>query len=134
MGAWGYDAFENDEANDWAAALVEGTGLRLIEDALAAVEACGADEVRARLAVEALAACEIVARLLGRPAALNAYPRTVDAWAAANPNPVSPALQARAIACVDRVARAPSELRELFEGTPWLNSVAELRSRLQSDR
>ncbi len=63
MGAWGVLAFDNDEANDWAYELEETGDLSAVQSALAAVDAAGADYLDGDTASEALAACEVLARL-----------------------------------------------------------------------
>lgn len=64
MGTWGVLAFDNDDANDWAAGFDEDTrDLSLVENALAAVESEGSGYLEQGIACEALAACEVLARL-----------------------------------------------------------------------
>jgi len=63
MGAWGVLAFDNDEANDWAYDLVEADDLSLVESAFDMVAAAD-DYLEAPDASNALAACEVLARLI----------------------------------------------------------------------
>lgn len=134
MGAWGELAFDNDTANDWAYGLEDVDDLSLVEAALAAVEETGPAYLDADLGSEALAACEVLARLRGRHGYRNAYTEKVDAWAAAHAAlVVSPALVTRAAAVLDRVLADPSELCELWEegdGGAWRATVADLRRRV----
>ena len=66
MGAWGHEIFDNDAACDWLDSLVMRDDLSWIEAALAKVNQregfLYADE-----AIAALAACETIAHLRGRP-------------------------------------------------------------------
>jgi len=85
----------------------------------------------------ALAACEVVARLLGNWGQRDAYSEPLDLWvetyANAHPGPLPPDLVQGALAAIDRITRPPSELLELWqEDDPqeWLAAVADLRSRV----
>lgn len=134
MGAWGYSAFENDTAADWAFDLEKVSDLSLVEAAFNEVEAVGADYLDQDLSGNALAACEVLARLLGRPGVKNAYTEPVDKWVTAHKITPSSAILARASACIDRVLGEKSELRKLWEegdATEWRAAVEELRRRLQ---
>ena len=134
MGAWGVLAFDNDEANDWAYDLEGGDDLSLIESAFGAVEEAE-DYLEAPDASNALAACEVLARLNGKSGYKNAYTEKVDEWVAAHPQTPSVALVDRANAVIDRILGDNSELKELWADTDengtWLKSVEDLRQRLR---
>ena len=133
MGAWGVLAFDNDQANDWAYDLEDRDDLSLVEEAFEAVgnidgyldsgEACNA-----------LAACEVVARINGKPGYKNAYTKNVDEWVAARSLELSPELLARANGAIDRILADDSELKELWAETDtyarWMESVEDLRQRM----
>src|SRR5438270_7521475 len=101
MGAWGVLAFDNDDANDWAYGLDEADDLSLVQSALDAVEEAE-DYLEAPEAASALAACEVLARLNGKPGYSNAYTQKVDEWVAAHPMTPDTALISRANAAIDR--------------------------------
>jgi hypothetical protein len=133
MGAWGVLAFDNDTANDWAYDLEDTSDLSLVESAIQEVEAVGSGDLEQGIACNALAACEVLARLRGWPGYTNAYTEKVDHWVVAHP--IQPPLQLidRAAAAIDRILQANSELRELWdesEPEPWRLAVADLRARL----
>ena len=135
MGAWGVLAFDNDNANDWAYGLDEADDLSLVECAFTAVDE--ADEyLEAPDACNALAACEVLARLNGKPGYKNSYTAEVDQWVAAHRLTPSAALVAQANAVIARILGDKSELRELWNDSDnsgqWLASVEELRQRLRS--
>ena len=133
MGAWGVLAFDNDEANDWAYGLAEVSDLSLVEDAYRRVEASAGRYLEQGDAVEALAACEVVARLRGRSGYTNAYTEKVDRWVAEHRITPSPELIVRGNAVVDRILAADSELRDLWEEAgdgEWQAAVANLRTRM----
>ena len=135
MGAWGKRAFDNDEANDWASDLADVNDLSLVEAAFGQIESMSEGYVHAHVACNALAACEVLARLQGNFGYRNAYTQDVDEWVAAHPIKPSPALLGRADAIIDRILGRNSELRELWEqgdGEPWRQSVADLRRRLSA--
>lgn len=133
MGAWGVLAFDNDTANDWADDLEEASDLTAVESALEEVEQVGTDYLDQEVACVALAACEVLARLRGKPGYNNAYTETVDTWVATHRITPNPKLLARASAVVDRVLAKDSELAELWEGSEsnaWRQATQDLRDRL----
>src|SRR4051794_18781810 len=65
MGTWGERAFDNDTANDWAYDLDGIEDLSLVETAFHELEEAGDDFLDQDLACNALAACEVLARLRG---------------------------------------------------------------------
>lgn len=134
MGAWGVGALDNDTACDWADELAQANDLSRVEGALDAVLA-EEEFLDSDVASEALAACEVIARLLGGCGVRNAYTESIDTWTRAHPQVPPPELIARAHAAIDRILAEDSELRELWQETgdpsEWLDAVAELRGRLQ---
>ena len=133
MGAWGVLAFDNDSANDWAYGLDGTDDLTLVEAALSDVDAIGSGYLEVDAASAALAACEVLARLQGRPGYTDTYNAKVDLWVAAHPLDVPTSLVTRASSAIDRVLGENSELRELWDESgpdDWLAGVADLRSRL----
>jgi hypothetical protein len=134
MGAWGVDAFDNDSANDWAYGLNDVDDLSLIESAIDDIVEDEEDYLDADLATDALAACEVLARLLGNAGKHNAFTEKVNAWVAAHPLKPPATLIRRAHKAIDRIAGDESELHELWSESgdaAWLASVNDLRSRLR---
>jgi hypothetical protein len=133
MGAWGVLAFDNDDANDWAYDLEKADDLSLIESAFDTVNEAE-DYLGAPEASNALAACEVLARLNGKPGYKNSYTEKVDEWVAAHPQTPSAELLSRASAVIDRILGENSELKEMWadsdENDDWLASVDDLRQRL----
>jgi hypothetical protein len=134
MGAWGPLTFDNDTACDWSSDLEDTDDLSLVESAFADVESVGpANLLDQHDACNALAACEVLARLRGHPGYNNAYTEAVDRWVAAHKLPPSSDLLARATAVIDRILADNSELRELWDETEdpeWRDAVEDLRRRL----
>ncbi len=133
MGAWGALAFDNDDANDWAYDLDQTNDLSLIDSAIHDVESIGDQYLEQGIACNALAACEVLARLRGRPGYTNAYTEKVDRWVAAHQIEPPAQLIDRAAAAIDRILQGDSELRELWdeaEPEPWRRAVVDLRTRL----
>jgi hypothetical protein len=134
MGAWGELAFDNDTANDWAYGLDEAENLSLVESAFDELEEVGEDYLDQDVACNALAACEVVARLQGNPGYKNAYTEKVDEWVAAQKIKPTAALLKRASAAIDRILGDESELRQLWEegdgGDKWRKSVEDLGRRI----
>jgi hypothetical protein len=135
MGAWGVLAFDNDEACDWASGLNRVNDLSLVIRAFATVGDLDDDYLDAHDGANAIAACEVLARLKGNPGYKNPYTEQVDAWVAAHAIVPPAPLIDRADAVIDRVLGENSELRELWDegdGTEWRRAVEDLRRRLRS--
>lgn len=134
MGAWGVDSFDNDTACDWAYGLEAAHDLTLVTKALHAAVSSGAEPLEADCACEALAACEVVARLKGQWGARNAYTEIIDAWVGAHPSAATSDVVSAATAAIDRVLSPPSELVDLWndsgEFEEWQAAVAGLRARV----
>ena len=135
MGAWGTGTFDNDTACDWALSLEGGEDLSRVRETLDAVLE-EEDYLDSDPASEALAACEVVARLKGNWGVRDSYSEPADRWVEAHPQPVPPELVAKAVAAIDRVLTPPSELPDLWdEGKDpdgWRAAVADLRRRVES--
>ena len=135
MGAWGVLAFDDDDANDWAYGLEEVDDLSLVESAFEVIEEAD-DYLEAPDASNALAACEVLARLNGKAGYKNAYTEKVDDWVAAHPVKPPAALLSRANSAIDRILSDDSELRELWADSDkngeWLAAVENLRERLKT--
>lgn len=134
MGTWDIDPFGNDTACDWAYMLEETGDLSLLESTIENVLAAGDEYLEAYEAEEALAAVEVIARLLGHWGTRNAYTEPVDLWVERYRLKPSPDLLRRAEAAIDRILTTPSELLELWEdsddGEAWKQSVHELKTRV----
>ena len=97
------------------------------------VEELGDEYVDQDVACNALAACEVLARLRGNHGYENAYTKKVDAWVSAHPSTPPPALLKRALSVIDRILGDGSELRELWEesgGDDWRKAMDDLRRRV----
>lgn len=128
MGTWGPAAFDNDDASDWVYEL-EKDGIAAIDAALK--EALGRAELEPPADVNAVAAGEVIAAALGRPAAdLREDIATLANGLAAS---VTADHAVRAQTAVERVA-AGSELAELWgeneDEDEWRGAVQDLLRRL----
>lgn len=134
MGAWGELAFDNDTACDWAYGLDDVDDLSLIVSAFDELDEAGDEYLDQDAACNALAACEVIARLRGKSGYNNSYTEGVDKWVAAHKIQPSPALIKRASAAIDRIMADESELRDLWDESPesskWREAVDDLRKRL----
>jgi hypothetical protein len=134
MGAWGYGNFDNDSALDWVIELERDDTLNTVETALMAITATE-EYLDADECCFALAAAEVVAALVGKPAA--DLPNEVTNWVSAHQ-----ALDARPL--LDTARRAvqavltseDSELRELAmeadDPAEWEAAVNDLQQRLMT--
>lgn len=134
VGAWGPGVFENDIACDFGAAVSNGGGLTLLDQALDRVLACGSDYLEAPEAEECLAAAEIIARLVGRAGDETAYTSAVDAWIKGAQHSVSEQVVEKARRAIARILAPPSELAELWTESEdfddWKRGVEALMARL----
>lgn len=134
MGAWSLDAFGNDDACDWAAELDGAKDLTPIKTAIDAVIEAGEEYLEAPDATAAIAAIEVLARVMGRWGVRDSYTEDVDRWAESVGVKPSPKLIASAASALDRILGDQSELNELWrdsdEYDAWVASVKELKSRI----
>lgn len=134
MGTWATDAFGNDYAMDWAQDLHEYKTLELVETTLDNVIDSQEAELEAPFAAEALAALEVIARLLGKPGEDDPATLDVDEWVAACRKKVTPPLLEKARLAFDKITAEASELRQLWQDSEhfadWQADVAHLRARV----
>jgi len=137
MGAWDVGIFDNDTACDWAYELHDAPDLSVVRHAIEAVLVAGTDYLDADHACEALAACEVIARLRGKWGVRDSHSATADDWVDKHPQEVPAEVVAHALEAIDRVLSAPSELRELWdesdEAAKWHAVVSDLRARLTAN-
>lgn len=111
MGYWGTGNFDNDDAMDWVEELQHGAGLDAMTRVLCASP--GGACIEAPDASRSLAAAEVVAALLGRPA--SDLPVEVARWVSENRGHDARALREAALHHVRAIVSDNSELRELVE-------------------
>ncbi len=132
MSAWGFGSFENDDAADWVADLVEMNDETLIDEAFERALEAKSGYVEAPEASCALAAAEVVAALRGKPAI--ELPEEVRGWVEGKGAPSDERLKSarQAVAAV----RKTSELRDLWEEQEeledWEPVVQDLERRLSA--
>jgi len=135
VGTWDMSSFGNDTACDWSYGLEEVDNLSYVESTLDAVLAAGpGGNVAAEAAECAVAAAEVIARLKGNWGIENSYSETTDKWVRSHRLTPPPALVAKAVAALERIVVAPSDLLELWqEGEDdggWVEAVVELKARV----
>ena len=134
MGTWSHEPFGNDTAGDWAYALEERSDYSLVAQAIQSVLDNGPDYLDSDLAVEAVAAAEVLAKALGRGTQADAYTKAVDAWVASVAAKPSAELLSQARNALTRILGPDSELRELWEDSDdfesWEASMQALQSAL----
>jgi hypothetical protein len=130
MGAWSHEPFGNDDANDWAYELEEADDLSYVEATLDAVLEAGG-YVEAPEASCAVAAVEVLAKLLGKGTQSDAYTEKVDDWVKkVRAKPSSPLLEKARLALA-RVRGEESELKELWhegDAAEWEASLDALQA------
>lgn len=130
MGAWSHEPFGNDTAGDWADGLVEAKDLSYVEAALDKVLDQPAYLV-APDAEEAIAAVEVLAKMMDRGAQADAYTERVDAWIASMKQKPIEVLLHKAHRVLQRILSKDSELLELWsdaDSGDWRTSMAALQA------
>ena len=135
MGAWSEETFGNDTACDWKGDFLDAPGMAKIAEALYAV-LNETHYIEGDIACEALAACEVIARLKGNWGVRDAYSQSLDQWIEQNPQNLPPELIARAEAAIARIMSSDSELPELWDeggrNEAWHRAVEDLTERVKS--
>jgi hypothetical protein len=132
MRTWGVGPFDNDEAADWLAALVDVDDATLLHEALDEVAGAGDGEyVESGWAAVALAAAEVVAAGVGRGGP--GLPDEARGWLERHPRVVTDEDREPARLAVRHVLDA-SELRDLWldsaDRAEWLRRTSDLLERL----
>jgi len=130
MGAWSHEPFGNDTACDWSYDLLEGKDLSTVEASLDAVLDAQDGYLEADLACEAIAAVEVLAKLLGKATQTDSYTEGVDQWIKDNPLRPNANLLQKAKRAIERIGSPDSELLELWEeaeeADAWKASLQQL--------
>lgn len=133
MGAWGYDALGNDTACDWSWELEKVNDLGLVRETLERVLDVADEYLDSDVASEALAACEVVARLKGNWGVRNAFTEPVDKWVESHKFTPPDDLVQASLAVIDRVVTPLSELLDTYKDpTEWRVAMEELRNRISA--
>lgn len=131
MGAWSHEPFGNDTACDWAYGLDSSKDLGYLEAAIDAALG-GADYLDAGVGEEAIAAVEVLAKMLGKGTQADSYTESADIWVAAATSLPSVELRQKAVKALDRITAGESELAELWDegdgADEWRATVARLRA------
>jgi hypothetical protein len=136
MGTWSIEPFGNDTACDWSYQFLESKDLSVVEAALDAVLDANAEHLEDDSATEAIAAVEILAKVLGRGTQTDSYTEDIDEWIQAHPQHPSGELLQKAKRALTRITAPGSELLGLWEeggdATEWLTSVKQLEAAISA--
>jgi hypothetical protein len=132
MGTWGTGSFENDQALDWLAELMETNDLSLLEESLVIKDIQSYLDVN--IAIDIIVACEIVAALLNKSS--EKLPNDAKKWIKKNNNLDAMCLVAKCKNGLSRIVAKNSEIKELWEESDsfgeWMTKIKELTSRINS--
>ena len=135
METWSHESFGNDTANDWAYELEDATDFSVIEAALQVALDEGDEYLDADLAMEAIAAVEVIAKRLGKGTQSDVYTEKVDQWLETISEQPSDDLLSLAKRVLERIVADDSELKELWlesdEYELWLGNIQQLNDALQ---
>lgn len=134
MGTWSHESFGNDTANDWAYELEDATDFSVIEAALQVALDEGHEYLDADLAMEAIAAIEVIAKRLGKGTQSDVYTEKVDQWLETISEQPSDDVLSLAKRVLERIVADDSELKELWlesdEYELWLGNIQQLKDAL----
>ncbi len=134
MGVWSHQPFGNDTASDWAYGLDTAQDLSYTESTMDKVLA-PSEYVEAADAEAAVAAVEVLAKLLGRGTQVDTYTEAVDAWVVSMPQTPTRSLLEKAEQTLERILSQDSESLELWAETAdfaaWQESLAILRAAIR---
>jgi len=132
MGVFGVGPFEDDDAADWAAVLVESDTIDSVTEALMALVLKTDSHLEAPACSRAVAAAEVVAALHGRFA--DDLPEEIRRWAATRLGSADAGLISTAAQAVTAVL-TDSELDELWKESDdyaaWRERMHDLSRRLR---
>jgi hypothetical protein len=131
MGAWGPGPFENDAALDWVILLKKSEDGAFPLGVLRRLDA--GDRIGVREQEEGIAAAEAVAASRGWPA--ESLPAGLENWLARTGGAADTAAAQLALQVIGKIEGDNSELGSLWDevdGTPWRESLADLRERLEA--
>lgn len=134
MGTWSHESFGNDTANDWAYELEDATDFSVIEAPLQVALDEGDEYLDADLAMEAIAAVEVIAKRLGKGTQSDVYTEKVDQWLETISEQPSDDVLSLAKRVLERIVADDSELKELWlesdEYELWLGNIQQLKDAL----
>ncbi|HQV24368.1 MAG: DUF4259 domain-containing protein [Acinetobacter sp.] len=138
MGTWSHEPFGNDTANDWAYELEDTTDFSVIDATLQTALDEGQEDLDADLAMEAIAAIEVLAKSLGHGTQTDVYTDKVDEWVDRISLKPSADLLQKAEQVLALVASDHSELKELWQESEeyelWANNLQQLNTILHSEK
>ena len=138
MGTWSHEPFGNDTANDWAYELDDTTDFSVIDATLQTALDEGQEDLDADLAMEAIAAIEVLAKSLGHGTQTDVYTDKVDEWVDRISLKPSADLLQKAEQVLALVASDHSELKELWQESEeyelWANNLQQLNTILHSEK
>ncbi|BCX50216.1 conserved hypothetical protein [Haloferula helveola] len=134
MGSWDTTSFGNDAACDWLAELLDSGSMAMIDDALDSVLSSGDEPIESPAGEEAVAACEVLAWIQGRPGPSSDETEGLEDWVDEQEPDEDDGRLRRARRAIDRIFNHPCELREAWEESAdfdeWRKSLTDLKGRL----
>ncbi len=133
MGAWGHEIFDNDAACDWLDRLLVRDDLVWIETTLDQVNQADGS-IDADTASAALAACETLAYLRGRPGLHEAPLDPLKQWVDQHQHLSTDHLTAPAQAALDRINSDDCQLKQYWQDAQhydqWAATVDDVARRI----
>jgi len=131
MGTWSTQPFGNDAACDWAARLIQTDDLSFIEATLRVVLEWNESTMHTDDVEKAVAAAEVLAKLLGHGSQTDAYTSDVDEWIRSHPAKPGASLLDQAHQALDRIHKDPWFRSTWLKATryeQWAQSVRRIQA------
>lgn len=138
MGAWNTTSFGNDAAISWLQEMIEADAWPMVDEAFTAVLGVGDEMLDEEAAQEGIAACEVIAWLLGHPSEDEDSDEqdALQEWVLEQEFELGKEWVTKAKKVIDRAYNHPSELREFYEESDdledWQHHLADLKRRLEA--
>ncbi|MBL8857807.1 MAG: DUF4259 domain-containing protein [Planctomycetes bacterium] len=134
MGVFGTGSFDNDDALDWARTLEESRGLKVLKRTLREVLDAGDGVLEAQIALQGMAAAEVVAGLNDSPA--DDLPEEIETWIEEQRGRSETDLSPLALEALERIqvkCELIDQLKKCGEYDVWIAVVKDLEQRLNGD-
>ena len=135
MGTWGTRVYDNDAAANWVHKFID-QGFPLLDGTLEKVMCSEPKSISINDSQEALAACEIIARMNGAFGSRSVFKEELDRLVKENKSVITCELVQKAIEVVDRILSNQSEMHHAWRSDghrlTWVKNIKYLREQIHS--
>ncbi|MBI1248506.1 DUF4259 domain-containing protein [bacterium] len=140
MSVWGHEIFDNDSACDWQEKLLASEGLSMVEGTLGIVAQSTPEDTKLVECCQALAACEALAHLRGKPGLHETSLDALAQWAQRNRGTDTAGVVPLAKQALQRILSKDCPLNRYWQDSPaadkslayqqWLATVDDVAARI----